>query len=66
MPKSSREVIEIIQTDGWYICRTKGSHYQFKHPIKTGTVTIPHPVKTLKKGTIKSIEKQAGVKILDF
>ncbi|MDB2598497.1 type II toxin-antitoxin system HicA family toxin [Paracoccaceae bacterium] len=39
---------------------TKGSHHQFKHPEKTGRVTVSHPNKNIKTGTVKSICRQAG------
>ncbi|KFL14704.1 type II toxin-antitoxin system HicA family toxin [Geobacillus thermoleovorans] len=58
---SSKELIKIIQQDGWYIVRTSGSHHQFKHPSKPGLVTIPHPKKNLPIKTVKSILKQAGL-----
>lgn len=58
----SREIIKSIKTDGWYLVRVKGSHHQYKHPNKPGTVTIPHPKKDLPKKTVKSILKQAGLK----
>jgi len=35
-----RDVIKLIEADGWYVARTRGSHRQFKHPSKTGLVTI--------------------------
>lgn len=41
-----KEMIEIIETDGWFLDRTKGSHRQFKHPIKKGTVTIAGKLST--------------------
>ena len=41
----------------------KGSHHHLKHPTKPGTVTVPHPEKDLPIGTLKSIEKQSGVKL---
>lgn len=56
---SSKELIKIIQQDGWYIVRTSGSHHQFKHPTKPGLVTIPHPKKDLPIKTVKNILKQA-------
>lgn len=59
---SSTEVIVILKANGWYLKRTRGDHYQFKHPIKKGTVTVPHPNKTLKIYELKSIERQAGLK----
>ncbi|PAC86903.1 addiction module toxin, HicA family [Bacillus subtilis] len=58
---SSRELIKLIEKDGWFKDRAQGSHHQFKHPTKTGTVTIPHPKKDLPKRTVKSILEQAGL-----
>ncbi|WP_236037315.1 type II toxin-antitoxin system HicA family toxin [Marinomonas vulgaris] len=45
--------------DGWYEVRVKGSHAQFKHPVKKGTVTVPHPKKEIPIGTFNNIKKQA-------
>lgn len=58
---SSREMIKIIEQDGWYLVRQNGSHQQYKHPSKVGLVTIPHPRKDLKPNTIRSILSQAGL-----
>ncbi len=58
----SRELIKQLEADGWYLVRTRGSHHQYKHPIKSGVVTIPHPKRDLPKGTLNSIFKQAGLK----
>lgn len=58
---SSREIIKLLHADGWYIVRVTGSHHIFKHDEKKGTVTVPHPRKDLKTGTVKSIKKQAGL-----
>ena len=60
---SSREVIRQLLEDGWYEVAQVGSHMQFRHPIKAGRVTVPHPKRDLPIGTLKSIEKQAGVKL---
>ena len=60
---NSREVIRRIGRDGWYEVEQTGSHKQFKHPTKPGRVTVPHPKKDLPIGTLKSIEKQAGLKL---
>lgn len=58
-----REVIRLVETDGWYHVATRGSHRQFKHPTKTGRVTIPgKPGDDLAPGTLNSILKQAGLK----
>jgi len=58
-----REIIKIIEKDGWILNRTKGSHRQFKHQAKSGTVTIAgHPSDELHPKTASSILKQAGLK----
>jgi len=59
----SREVIKMLKADGWVLVAVDGDHYQFKHPTKAGRVTVPHPVKDLPIGTVKSIERQSGVKL---
>lgn len=58
-----RDVIKLIETDGWYLVATKGSHRQYKHPVKPGRVTIAgHPNDDLAPGTLNSILKQAQLK----
>ncbi len=59
----SREIIQRIRQDGWFEVGHEGSHKQFKHPIKAGRVTVPHPKIDVPIGTIKSIEKQSGIKL---
>lgn len=55
-----REVIGILEADGWYLVRTRGSHRQFKHPTKTSKVTVPgKPSDELAPGTLNNIWKQA-------
>jgi predicted RNA binding protein YcfA (HicA-like mRNA interferase family) len=57
-----RDVIKIIEDDGWYLVETKGSHRQYKHPTKLGRVTIAgHPNDDLAPGTLNSVFKQAQV-----
>ena len=58
---SSREVISLLKADGWFEIKCVGDHHQFKHSIKIGKVTIPHPVKDIPIRTLKSISKQSGV-----
>jgi predicted RNA binding protein YcfA (HicA-like mRNA interferase family) len=65
MPKSSREIIALLRADGWRHAATTGGHWHFKHPVKPGKVTVPHPRKDLPIGTLKSIERQSGVKLKD-
>ncbi len=52
----------MLKKDGCILVAQKGSHTQFKHPEKSGRVTVPHPKKDLPAGTIKSIFKPAGLK----
>lgn len=55
-----RDVIRLIENDGWYLVTTKGSHRQFKHAVKPGRVTIAgHPADDLAPGTLNSVLKQA-------
>jgi len=61
---NSRAVIKRIEADGWYeVKRTGTSHRQFRHPTKPGRVTVPHPKRDLPRGTVKSIERQSGVRL---
>lgn len=58
-----KEIIKLIENDGWFLVRQKGSHRQFNHPTKKGTVTIAgKPSDDLPKGTQKNILKQAELK----
>lgn len=60
---SSREVIRRLLDDGWFEVAQVGSHKQFKHTTHSGRVTVPHPKRDLPLGTLKSIEKQSGLKL---
>ncbi|WP_206455201.1 type II toxin-antitoxin system HicA family toxin [Aurantimonas marina] len=57
----SRRVLARLLADGWVEVRQRGSHLQLKHPEKPGRVTLPHPKRDLPVGTLRSIEKQAGI-----
>ena len=55
-----RDVIKLIEDDGWYLVTTKGSHRQYKHSTKPGRITIAgHPNDELAPGTLNSVFKQA-------
>ena len=63
MATKVRAVLRLIEIDGWYQARTRGSHRQFKHPEKRGLVTVAgKPGDDLAPGTLNSILKQAGLK----
>ncbi|MGF1676949.1 MAG: type II toxin-antitoxin system HicA family toxin [Rivularia sp. (in: cyanobacteria)] len=55
--------MKLIEENGWYLARTKGSHRQYKHAIKSGLVTVPGKLSDdLAPGTLNSILKQAQLK----
>ncbi|HWM90011.1 MAG TPA: type II toxin-antitoxin system HicA family toxin [Thermoanaerobaculia bacterium] len=57
------QVIEMLEDEGWQLVRTRGSHRQFQHPTKPGTVTVAgKPSMDLRPGTLNSILRQAGLK----
>jgi predicted RNA binding protein YcfA (HicA-like mRNA interferase family) len=58
-----RDVIKMLEEDGWYLARTRGSHQQYKHSTKPVLVTIAgNPGDDLATGTLNSIYKQTGLK----
>ena len=58
-----KELIALLEDDGWYQVRVKGSHRQFHHPEKSGTVTVAgKPSIDIPPGTLNSALKQAGLK----
>lgn len=58
-----RAVLRMIEEDGWYLARTRGSHRQYKHLEKPGLVTVAGKLsEDLAPGTVNSIQKQAGLK----
>jgi predicted RNA binding protein YcfA (HicA-like mRNA interferase family) len=61
MERDSRRLIRALEADGWQHVGTTGSHRHFKHPTKSGKVTIPHPVRDLPIGTVRQIYRQASL-----
>jgi predicted RNA binding protein YcfA (HicA-like mRNA interferase family) len=58
-----RDIIKLIEADGWYLLKMEGDHRQYKHPQKPGRVTVPgHLNKDIAPGTLASIYKQAQIK----
>lgn len=64
MVKKVKEVIKMLEKDNWYLDRQNGSHKQYKHPTKQGTVTVTDhgKGKDLDEFVYNSILKQAGLK----
>jgi predicted RNA binding protein YcfA (HicA-like mRNA interferase family) len=57
------QLIKNLEADGWVMIRMKGSHRQFKHPMKKGLVTVPGKLSDdVKKGTLGSVLRQAKFK----
>jgi predicted RNA binding protein YcfA (HicA-like mRNA interferase family) len=51
-----RDIIKLLERDGWYLRQTRGSHLQDKHPVKSGRVTLlGHPNDDLPPGTLNSV-----------
>ena len=58
-----RDLIKILEQDNWYLVNAEGSHRQYKHKEKRGKVTVSGKLSDdVKKGTLNSILKQAGLK----
>ncbi|MBP9665322.1 MAG: type II toxin-antitoxin system HicA family toxin [Pyrinomonadaceae bacterium] len=58
-----RDVLKLLNSNGWYLVVTEGSHRQLKHPLKKGRVTVPgKPNHDLPVGTLNSILRQARLK----
>lgn len=66
---NSRAIIAALKAAGWRQVAQKGSHVQFEHPDRPGRVTLahqktgPHPKKDIPLGTLRSIERQSGLKL---
>jgi predicted RNA binding protein YcfA (HicA-like mRNA interferase family) len=58
-----RDAVKLLERDGWYLSRQRGSHRQYKHRVRSGLVTVAgKPNDDLAPGTLNSIFKQAGMK----
>jgi len=61
---TSTAFLRMLVAEGWYEVARRGSHVQLNPPHRKGRVTVPHPRKDLPAGTVKSIERQAGIRLL--
>ena len=63
MTTKVRDLIRLLEADGWFLVDTVGSHRQYKHPTKQGKVTVAGKLSDdVRKGTLASILRQAGLK----
>ncbi|MCJ2019649.1 type II toxin-antitoxin system HicA family toxin [Methylobacterium sp. E-065] len=57
----AKDLIRLLEKDGWIWHSTTGSHRHFKHPAKSGKITIPNPKKDMHPKTVKAIMRTAGL-----
>ena len=58
-----KDIIRLLEGEGWFLVATRGSHRQYKHPVRSGRVTVAgKPSDDLAPGTLNSIFKQSGLK----
>ncbi|MDQ6676394.1 MAG: type II toxin-antitoxin system HicA family toxin [Acidobacteriota bacterium] len=58
-----RELVQLLESSGWQLRRTRGSHRQFRHPEKRLVVTVPGQLgKDVPLGTLKAILRSAELK----
>jgi predicted RNA binding protein YcfA (HicA-like mRNA interferase family) len=58
-----KDIIRLLEGEGWFLVATRGSHRQYKHPVRPGRVTVAgKPSDDLAPGTLNSILKQSGLK----
>ena len=63
----SKQLIKVLERAGFIVNRVTGSHYVLKHPAKPNLrVTVPYHNRDLKRGTLQSIVKQAGLTNEEF
>lgn len=58
----SADLIKLLEEAGWTLRSVKGSHHVFRHPNRSGHVSVPHPKKDLGAGLVHKLLKQAGLK----
>jgi predicted RNA binding protein YcfA (HicA-like mRNA interferase family) len=60
---NSRDIIRALERDGWRRMPVSGGHHVFGHPTKPGRVIVPHPRHDVPLGTLRSIERQSGLRL---
>ena len=59
---TAKEVMKLLEADGWEVKAVRGSHFQYQHPTKSGKVTVANHKGDIPPGTLASIMRQAGLK----
>ena len=60
LERDSRRIIRRLESEGWVLVKTSGSHHKFKHPARKHHIVVAHPVKDMPTGTARAIAKAAG------
>jgi len=62
----ARQLMRVLERDGWQLARTRGSHFSFRHPEKRGTVVVPSHPGEVKRPLVAGILKDAGISREEF
>ena len=57
-----KELMKILEADGWLLIRVRGSHHMYRHPNKPGMLIAPFHNNDMRPGTVNQILKDAGMK----
>jgi predicted RNA binding protein YcfA (HicA-like mRNA interferase family) len=60
LERDSRKIIRRLESEGWVLVKTSGSHHKFKHPAHKHHIVVAHPTKDMPTGTARAIAKAAG------
>lgn len=60
----SRSVIKALESFGWELVRSRGSHHIYRHPKDGRIAVVPHPKRDLPIGTVKALERATGIRLL--
>ncbi len=60
LERDSKRIIRRLESEGWQLVKTSGSHHKFKHPNLKHHIVVVHPAKDLPTGTARAIAKAAG------
>jgi predicted RNA binding protein YcfA (HicA-like mRNA interferase family) len=60
LERDSKRIIRRLESGGWVLVKTTGSHHKFKHPAHRHHIVVAHPVRNMPTGTARAIAKAAG------
>ena len=62
----SRQLMRVLELDGWQLARSRGSHFSYRHPSKPGLVIVPNHPGDLKRPLVAGVLKTAGISREEF